>query len=253
MTAPEFVKAIDATKGVCILPLGSLEKHGDHIPIGTDNFLIRQKVISAAKIEPVVVFPIVMFTENCEAKNNPGAIAIETNLYFQLLESICDEIARNGFKKIILVTGHDGNRFFLRFFVQTILSKCKDYAVYFPERLLDPDVEEKTIETKFDYHAGESETSQLLYLHPELVKVNAIPAKPGKPLNRSKVPGIMVPVYWMADYPEHYAGDARRATSKKGKILVENVVKNLVEIIRKVKADDVTLPLMQEYKNKQRM
>lgn len=252
MTAPEFVKAVDATKGVCILTLGSLEKHSDHLPIGTDNFLIRHKVILAAKIEPVVVFPVVMFTENCEAKNNPGAIALETKLYFQLLEGICDEIARNGFKKIILVTGHDGNRFFLRFFVQTMLGKGKDYAVYFPERLIDPDVYEKTIETELDYHAGESETSQLLYLQPELVRVNAIPAKPGKPLNRSKVPGIMMPVYWMADYPEHYAGDARRATPEKGKILVENVVKNLVEIIRKVKADDVTLTLLREYQDKQR-
>jgi creatinine amidohydrolase len=252
MTAPEFVKAIDVAKGVCVLPLGSLEKHGDHIPIGTDSFLIRQKVLLASKIEPVVVFPVVMFTENCEAKNNPGAIALETNLYFQLLEGICDEIARNGFKKIILVTGHGGNRFFLRFFVQTILGKGKDYAVYFPEieMLVDPDVEEKTVETKFDYHAGENETSQMLYLHPELVKKDAIPAKPGKPLNRSKVPGIMTPVYWMADFPEHYAGDARRATPEKGKILVENAVKNLVEIIRKVKADDVTLALLREYQEK---
>ena len=252
MTAPELVKAVDAAKGVCIIPLGSLEKHGDHLPIGTDNFLIYQKAVLASKIEPVVVFPTVMFTENCEAKNNPGAIAVETNLYFQLLESLCDEVARNGFKKIILVSGHGGNRFFLRFFVQTILGKGKDYVVYLPERLLNPEVEKKTLETAFDYHAGESETSQLLYLHPELVKVDAIPTEPGNPLKRSKVPGIMTPVYWSSDYPEHYAGDARPATSEKGKILVENTVKNLVEVVRKVKADDTTLTLLREYQKKQK-
>lgn len=253
MTAPELVKAVDATKGVCIIPLGSLEKHGDHLPIGTDNFLIHQKAVLASKIEPVVVFPTVMFTENKEAKNNPGAIAVETNLYFQLLESLCDEVARNGFKKIILVSGHGGNRFFLRFFVQTILDKGKDYAVYLPERLLDPDMLEKTLETAFDYHAGESETSQMLYLHPELVKVDAIPTEPGNPLKRSKVPGIVTPVDWFSDYPEHYAGDARPATSEKGRLLVENAVKNLVEVIRKVKADDTTLTLLQEYQKKQRV
>jgi len=253
MTAPELVKAIDATKGVCIIPLGSLEKHGDHLPIGTDNFLIHQKVVSASKIEPVVVFPTVMFTENCEAKNNPGAIAIETKLYFQLLENLCDEVARNGFKKIILVSGHGGNRYFLRFFVQTILGKNKDYAVYLPEELLDQDVEKKTLETAFDYHAGESETSQLLYLNPELVKMDAIPAEPGNPQKRSKVPDIVTPVDWFSDYPEHYAGDARPATSEKGRLLVENTVKNLVEVIRKVKADDTTLTLLREYQKKQRM
>jgi len=252
MTAPEFVKAVGVAKGVCIIPLGSLEKHGDHLPMGTDNFLIRQKAVLASKIEPVVVFPTVMFTENCEAKNNPGAIAVEPDLYCHLLESLCDEVARNGFKKIILISGHGGNRFFLRFFVQTILGKCKDYAVYFTDELLDPEVEKKTLETPFDYHAGESETSQLLYLHPELVKMGAIPAEPGKPLKRSKVPGIMTPIYWFADFPEHYAGDARSSTSKKGKILVDNFVKNLVEAIRKVKADDTTLTLMREYQKKQR-
>jgi len=247
MTAPELVKAVDVTKGVCIIPLGSLEKHGDHLPMGTDNFLIHQKAVLASKIEPVVVFPTVMFTENCEAKNNPGAIAVEPDLYFRLLENLCDEVARNGFKKIILVNGHGGNRFFLRFFVQTILGKGKDYVVYFPETLLDTDVEEKTLETAFDYHAGENETSQLLYLYPELVKMDAIPTKPGNPLKRSKVQGIVTPVDWFSDYPEHYAGDARSATSEKGRLLVENTVKNLVEVIRKVKADDATLALLREY------
>jgi len=106
------------------------------------------------------------------------------------------------------------------------------------------------LETEFDYHAGESETSQLLYLHPELVKVDAIPTEPGNPLKRSKVPGIMTPVDWFSDYPEHYAGDARPATSEKGRLLVENAVKNLVEVIRKVKADDTTLTLMREYQKR---
>jgi len=251
LTAHEFVKALDATKGVCIIPLGSLEKHGDHLPMGTDNFLIHQKVVLASSAEPVVVFPTVMFAENCEAKNNPGAIAVEPDLYFQLLESVCDEVARNGFKRIILVSGHGGNRFFLRFFVQTILGKGKDYVVYFPEELLDPGVEEKTLETAFDYHAGESETSQLLYLHPELVKMDSISPKPGNPLKRSKVPGIVTPVDWFSDFPEHYAGDARPSTSEKGRLLVENTVKNLIQVIRKVKADDTTLTLMQEYERKQ--
>jgi len=252
MTAPEFIKAIDDTKGVCIIPLGSIEKHGDHLPMGTDNFLVHQTAVLASKIEPVVVFPPIMFTENCEAANNPGAIAVKPNVYFNLLESLCDEVARNGFKKIILLNGHGGNEFFLRFFVQTILGKGKDYVVYLPlpETLRDEDVEKKILETTFDYHAGESETSRLLYLYPELVKRGAIPTKPGSPLKRSKVPGIVTPVDWFSDFPEHYAGDARLATLEKGRRLVENVVKNLVEVIRKVKADDTTLTLLQEYQKK---
>lgn len=252
MTAPEFVKALDITEGVCIIPLGSLEKHGNHLPMGTDNFLVHEKVVLASNIEPVVVFPTVMFTENCEAKNNPGAIAVEPRIYFRLLESLCDEVARNGFRKIILASGHGGNRFFLRFFVQTILGKHKDYVVYFPEELLAPEVEEKTLETPFDYHAGENETSQLLYLHPELVKMDSVPAKSGNPLKRSKVPGIVTPTDWFSNFPEHYAGDARPSTSEKGRLLVENTVKNLVEAIRRVKADDTTTKLMQEYERKQR-
>jgi len=254
MTAPEFIKAIEVTKGVCIIPLGSIEKHGDHMPMGTDNFLVHQTAVLASKIEPVVVFPPIMFTENCEAANNPGAIAVKPNVYFNLLENICDEVARNGFKKIILLNGHGGNEFFLRFFVQTILGKGKDYVVYLPlpETLRDQDVEKKTLETAFDYHAGESETSRLLYLFPELVKRGAIPTKPGNPLKRSKVSGIVTPVDWFSDFPEHYAGDARSATLEKGRRLVENAVKNLVEVIRKVKADDTTSTLQREYQEKTR-
>jgi len=250
MTAPEFIKALEVTKGVCIIPLGSIEKHGDHMPMGTDNFLVHQTAVLASKIEPVVVFPPIMFTENCEAANNPGAIAIKPSNYFNLLENLCDEVARNGFKKIILLNGHGGNEFFLRYFVQTILGKGKDYVVYLPEMLRSSDLEKKLMETSFDYHAGESEASRLLYLRPELVKMDVVPTKPGNPLKRSKVPGIVTPVDWFSDFPNHYAGDARPATSKKGKILVENAVKKLVEVIRKVKADDTTLTLIREYQEK---
>jgi len=250
MTAPEFIKALEVTKGVCIIPLGSIEKHGNHLPMGTDNFLVHQTAVLASKIEPVVVFPAVMFTENCEAANNPGAIAVEPSLYFQLLENLCDEVARNGFKKIILLNGHGGNEFFLRYFVQTILGKGKDYVVYLPGMLRDENMEKKILETSFDYHAGESETSRLLYLYPKLVKMDAVSTKPGNPLKRSKVPGIVTPIDWFSDFPYHYAGDARPATSRKGKILIDNAVKNLVEIIRKVKADDTTLTLQREYQEK---
>ena len=251
LTAPEFVKALEKTEGVCIIPLGSIEKHGEHLPTGTDSFVIHRIAVLASEIEPAIVFPAVRFTENREAKFAPGGVALKTEVYFRLLENICEEVSRNGFKKIILLSGHGGNRFFLPFFLQHILEERREYAVYLVRTSLDPEIRRRVMETEFDYHAGEFETSLMLHICPELVKVDAIPETPANPLERSEVkPDLMTPVDWFSDYPRHYAGDARPASPEKGRILIKNRVSNLVEAIRKVKADESTAAVMKEFMDK---
>ena len=86
--------------GVCILPFGVLEKHGDHLPLGTDALTAHAIAVRAAEQEPALVFPLFYFGMNTHAKCEPGAIAIRFDLLLQLLESVCDEISRNGFDKI---------------------------------------------------------------------------------------------------------------------------------------------------------
>lgn len=251
LTAPQFVQALEETKGVCLIPLGSIEKHGEHLPTGTDSLVIHKIAALASEIEPAIVFPAIRFTENREAKFALGGIALRTEVYFELLENICEEVSRNGFKKIVLLSGHGGNRFFLPYFLQHTLQKRVEYTLYLVRTSIDPETTRKIMETEFDYHAGELETSMMLHLHPELVKADAIPENPADPLERSSVkPHLTTPVDWFSDYPRHYAGDARPASAEKGRILIENRVKNVAEAIRKVKADKSTATIMKEFAEK---
>ena len=67
LTAPDFAGAVKDTQGVCVLPLACIERHGDHLPLGTDLFLGMEVARRAAEIEPAVVFPPFYFTQILEA------------------------------------------------------------------------------------------------------------------------------------------------------------------------------------------
>jgi hypothetical protein len=116
LTSPEFAQAVELSGSVCILPIGILEKHGPHLPLGTDMMDAREVALRAAKQEYSIVFPEYYFGQIYEAKHQPGTIAYSAELVWNLLQETCDELARNGLKKIIIVNGHGGNRFFLNYF-----------------------------------------------------------------------------------------------------------------------------------------
>ena len=130
LTAPEFSKAVTECGGVCILPIGVIEKHGNHLPLGMDAINAHEVAEQAAEQEPVMVFPFYYFGQNTHAKCEPGAIAIRFELLLPLLESVCDEIARNGFHKIIFYNCHGGNLNLLNYFCEKMLDCEKPYMVY---------------------------------------------------------------------------------------------------------------------------
>jgi creatinine amidohydrolase len=250
LTSPEFEKAVKKSRNLCILPLGILEKHGDHLPLGTDMQIAHRIASLAAEKESAVVFPAYYFTQIFEAKHWPGAIAIGRDLMPNLLENLCDEIFRNGFTKIYLLNGHGGNRYFLPYFLQCVLEKNKSYALYLSDiGLIAGDAEiKKIMETDFDYHAGEIETSLMMALFPDLVKSNCIPDAPANPRGRKKFPmGVMTPIDWYADFPDHYAGDARPSSAEKGKQILAVCVEYVVSVIRAIKEDTVVPGLMRKF------
>ena len=135
LTSPDFGEAVRQT-GVCIIPLGVLERHSDHLPLGTD-FLNSHKLASlAAEKEPAVVFPPFYFGQIYEARCYPGTFTLKPILLVEVLQAVMDEIGRNGFKKIILLNGHGGNIHLLHFLAQCSLWEEKPYSVYLFEREL---------------------------------------------------------------------------------------------------------------------
>ena len=249
LTGQDFAQAVKDT-GLCIVPVGSLEYHGPHLPLVTDALNAHTVAVLAAEREPAVVFPPYYFGQlNC-SRHFPGTVAIEQRLQSELLAAVCDEIGRNGFRKIVLHNGHGGNSHWLRYFAQCTLHERKPYSVYVTQWLAKADrkAEIKKICPTPGGHADEEETSITLATAPELVKLECVPAEPGKPLRRMKhLGGTFAGIWWYADYPEHYAGDARTATAEKGKKVLEIYVQALAEVVRAIKNDQTVPGLEREF------
>src|SRR5262245_14892784 len=130
LTAPDFAEAIKRSQGTCLLPFGILEKHGPHLPLGTDLINVRHISLAAAEQEYAVVFPEYYFGQIFEARHEPGTIAYSLQLQLQLLQETTDEMARNGCKKILIVNGHGGNEHLLPLFEQAQLAQPNAFVVY---------------------------------------------------------------------------------------------------------------------------
>ena len=257
LTAPQFVDAVESCEGVCLLPLGVIEKHGSHLPLGTDLYLARGIATQAAELEPAIVFPPYFFTQIYEARHTPGTIGIESQVMYDLLQTVCDEIARNGLKKIILVNGHGGNRYLLPHFIMLQLEQPKDYVVY----LLQPDDWARDEEFVRSYtemseskirneHAGEMETSMVMAVRPDLVDRSMLPSDEGlaqERLSHLAAAKVYTAIGWYADFPNHYAGEGEYGTAAKGEFVMDHVAGRLAEIIRLVKDDSVSQALQDEF------
>jgi creatinine amidohydrolase len=250
LTADDFARAVRETK-TCILPLGVLERHGPHLPLGTDVYLGHHVACKAAEREAAVVFPAFYFGQIFEARCFPGTVAIKPMLLVQLLQDVCDEIGRNGFKKIIIHNAHGGNWALLRLLAQFTLAEKRDYSLYVQTERITPDRKpayDAAFETTYHGHACEFETSAMQSIRPELVHIDRVPAEPADPMKRTAhLPGNFSGIWWYGNHPEHYAGDARTSNAEKGATGLEQLIASLADFIKAVKADTVIPALEKEF------
>jgi len=251
MTAPQFAAAVEKSAGTCIIPLGIIEKHGAHLPLGTDLISAREAVRLAAEKEYAVVFPAYYFGQIFEARHQPGTLAYSERLIYDLLAETCAELARNGVKKIILYNGHGGNESFVNYFCQTQLASRKDFAVYLftPARNIEEDPEiKKLIRSKLDMHGGERETSVMLAINPALVHLDQAKTDSGEDQHRlAHLSRSYSGIWWYARFPNHYAGDGSLATAELGRLLLKADVDELAAMIREVKQDTTVLELQKQF------
>jgi creatinine amidohydrolase len=252
LTGDQFAVAVEQSQGVCLIALSVLERHGHHLPVGTDMFIGHELLTRVAELEPAIVFPDYIFTQIPEARHCVGTISIDPDLMLRLLDNVCREIARNGLKKIVLVNCHGGNNSFLPFFTEWQLSHPRDYVVY----LVQPTsvsfgATDLPWAPETDGHAGSGETSMMLMTRPDLVNMQQVPTiDEGKALDRLqelKEAGVRTGMWWYADYPTHYAGNASPATAEAGNILFEKMAQHVARAVRVIKADTETERLQNEF------
>ena len=251
LTAADFREAIQLSKGTCLLPFGILEKHGPHLPLGTDLLNVRHASFEAAQREYAVVFPQYYFGQIFEAKHEPGTVAYSLELQLKLLQETTDEMARNGCKKIVIVNGHGGNEHLLPFFAQGQLDRPHDYVVYVldGERSRPGGPPKKS--TGIDYHAGENETSNTMVSRPDLVHLDRAASESGSDQKRVNLPeNVYTGIWWYARFPNHYSGDGSVARKELGEWNMNNWIAATVEAIRAAKADDQSLKLQNEFYEK---
>lgn len=250
LTSEEFAKAVKLSEGVCIIPIGVIEKHGQHLPLGTDVFTSREIALRAASKEYSIVFPFYYTGQINEARHQPGTIAYSPDILFRLLQESCDEISRNGIKKIVILNGHGGNNSFLQYFCQSQLASKKDYALYIYSPEVDQETQKKISalrKSSVGGHADEVETSVMMYIRPELVKLDRADSETGADMKRLNLKNTYTGIWWYGKYPNHYAGDASGASAEIGEISVLQKIDQLSEMLKAIKSDEATIELQNRF------
>ncbi len=250
LSAAEFRDAITRAQNTCLLPIGIMEKHGPHLPLGNDLLNVRYVALNAAQQEYAVVFPEYYFGQIFEAKHEPGTVAYSRSLQLQLLQETTDEMARNGCKKIIIVNGHGGNNSLLPFFAQSQLESPHDYVVYVQSIARSaPGEPQHKSDRSTDMHAGESETSVSMIARPDLVHLDRAKLESGADQGRLKAlpEGLYTGIWWYARFPNHYAGDGGVASRELGDFEAKTWINTVVQSIKAVKADQESLRLQNQF------
>src|SRR5580704_10215646 len=232
LTAPDFVKALDQAKGVCLLPFGIIEKHGPSGPMGTDLINVRYATF--------------------QAKHQPGTIAYSTHLQLELLQETTAEMARNGCKKVVIISGHGGNTNLIAFFAQTTLETPKDYVVYAitnaPGQAAQMPAAARPSKPGVDGHAGEVEIASVMASRPDLAHPERAGTQSGADQNRLDLPAnVYTGIWWYARFPNHYQGDASGATAERGAALQQIRADAIASAIRAIKADQTGPRLQKEF------
>jgi creatinine amidohydrolase len=247
LTAADFAKAVQQSKGVCVLPFGIIEKHGPQLPLGTDLINIRYITEHAAAEEYAVVFPDYYFGQIFEARHQPGTLAYSAHLQLELLQETTDEMGRNGCRKIVIANGHGGNNSLLPYFAQSQMAGPHDYVVYVYSGGEYP-AGRPAKKSTTDSHAGESETAHTLVSRPDLVHLDRAASESGADLNREDLPkNVYTGIWWYAKFPNHYAGDGSVATKELGEFDMKASVASLANALRAIKADNVSPRLQEEF------
>lgn len=226
ITMAEFKKNLKKTRTI-IFPFGTVEEHGNHLPLNTDTLIVYEVMKRVLNRRNVFLAPPVYYGVCTTTSRHPGTINITPSTLRRITYDIVRDAYKKGMRNIILITGHGGglHSSALKEAAENLIEELKDtrIAVLCPYDVLHKELSELA-ETPNDSHAGEIETSLVIALAPGLVKGRSNEEYPDFPspfVVRDKLK------YW----PGGVWGDPHKATKDKGDKAIKLIVDKVVDII----------------------
>ncbi len=231
MTMEEYKKGLKKTRTL-IVPYGSVEAHGTHLPLSTDTLAIVRAARSASEKVPVFVAPPVHYGHCASAGRHPGTISITPETLRRLTMDIVRDASTKGIKNFILVTGHGGSihTYALKEAAEELTEEIKGIRIA-ALRIYEilPKEAAEIAETRGDAHAGEIETSLIMHLAPELQKGRGEKGRP-------KLPSPIFVKDKLKYWPGAVNGDPTKASREKGESYFNLMVDSLVKLVHDIES-----------------
>jgi creatinine amidohydrolase/Fe(II)-dependent formamide hydrolase-like protein len=227
---------------IALLPVGSIEQHGPHLPLDTDAFdaeYLALRVADTCSSPKPLVLPLISYGVSYEHNEFKGTVSISNDSLSRIVYDIGMSAAHNGIKKLVIINGHGGNGPALNFAAQMITRDAKIFVCVDTGETSDVDIY-KLIDTPNDVHAGEIETSTSLAVRPHLVKMDeapsSIPQFSSRYLNFTSRRGVSWYAYTQNVSSNGVLGDAAKASAEKGRKIWKIMIAHLVALVEDLKS-----------------
>lgn len=231
------VKARIADKKAAILPVGAVEAHGPHLPLGTDNLLAERMGARLAELTDSYLLPTLPYGQVWSLRNFPGSLSVSNESMAMLLTDIGESLYQQGFRVFVMVNGHLGNGTALKEAARRLYDKVPELKVYYlfypGSKEVIARVRESSSAHGSYFHACEIETSYMLYLAEEFVDMD----KAICDIPHITEEADCTPTPWETFTETAVLGDATLATREKGEAILTASLKAMAEMVNKAKRE----------------
>ena len=250
---PEMREAI-ARQPVVLLPFGTIEDHGPHLPINTDNVIVEALCLEAARRAPddMLVMPVVPYGLDEHHMDFPGTVSVDMQTLLGYVSDVAISAARHGFTHLLVVDGHGSNAPLADLVARRVVLETGIVCgAISPNAAIDPTLAEPTLSQLRSSgpggvaHAGEYETALMLHLRPDLVHMERAVREMGQlkltyfNWDQGEPSVLSWQDWWSRMSESGVCGDPTVATPEFGRAVFETTVDNLVRFVREFR----TIPL----------